>query len=190
MRLEHLLIFGAVMVVTWFAAIYFWPRLLLSVYRRAILVKGFGDGPVPVNTLYTQQEALFADPLHVPSGTSKLASAGVNRDTLLSLGWLDLSKGPLVLHVPEMAGRYYSLQFTNPSNNTNFAYVGKRTTGTGAGDFLITGPRWTGDVPDGMRHIPSPNRAVLLIGRVLVYGDQDLSRAHGLATQMRLAPVH
>lgn len=190
MRLEHLLIFGAVMVVTWFAAIYFWPRLLLSVYRRAILVKGFGDGPVPVNTLYTQQEGLFADPLHVPSGTSKLASAGVNRDTLLSLGWLDLSEGPLVLHVPEMAGRYYSLQFTNPSNNTNFAYVGKRTTGTGAGDFLITGPRWTGDVPDGMRHIPSPNRAVLLIGRVLVYGDQDLSRAHGLATQMRLAPVH
>jgi hypothetical protein len=188
-RLEHLLIFGAVMAATWFAAIYFWPRMLLSVFRRAILVKGFGDGPIPVNTLYTQSKALFADPLHVPAGASKLASAGVNRDTLLTLGWLDLSKGPLLLHVPDMAGRYYSVQFTNPRNNTNFAYVGKRTTGTGAGDFLLTGPGWAGAVPTGMGHIASPNRSVLLIGRVLVHDDGDLATAHGLSTQMRLAPA-
>jgi hypothetical protein len=35
-----------------------------------------------------------------------------------------------------MAGRYYSVQFTDPSKNTNFAYVGKRTTGMKAGDYL------------------------------------------------------
>lgn len=189
MRLEHLLIFGSVMAVTWFAAIYFWPRLLLSVFKRAILVKGFGDGPIPVNTLYTQPAALFADPLRVAAGASKLASAGVNRDTLMTLGWLDLAKGPLLFHVPEVAGRYYSVQFTNPSSNTNFAYVGKRTTGTGAGDFLITGPGWTGPLPAGVQRIASPNRSVLLIGRVLVYDDGDVSSAHGLATQMRLVPV-
>lgn len=189
MRLEHLLIFGSVMAATWFAALYFWPRLLLSVFKRAILVRGFGDGPVPVNTLYTQSAALFADPLNLPAGTSKLASAGVNRDTLLTLGWLDLSIRPLVLHVPDMAGRYYSVQFTNPSTNSNFAYVGRRTTGTGAGDFLITGPGWTGDVPAGMGHIASPRRSVLLIGRVLVYNDADLAAAHRLSTQLRLAPL-
>lgn len=189
MRLEHLLIFGLVMVATWCAATYFWPRMLLSVFKRAIVVKGFGDGPVPVNTLYTQSAALFADPLNLPAATSKVASAGVNRDTLLTLGWLDLSKGPLVLHVPDMAGRYYSLQFTNPSTNTNFAYVGKRTTGPGPGDFLITGPGWTGDVPDGVGHIASPRRSVLLIGRVLVYDDADLAAAHRLSTQLRLAPL-
>ena len=77
MKLEHLLIFGAVMVVAWFLAIYFWPRVLLSVFKRAILVKGFGDGPIPVNWLYVQSQALFADPLGATAG-SKLATTGVN----------------------------------------------------------------------------------------------------------------
>ena len=65
MKYEHLLLFGSVMVAAWFLSIYFWPRMLLSVYKRAILVKGFGDGPIPVNTLYTEPQTLFADPLHV-----------------------------------------------------------------------------------------------------------------------------
>ena len=129
MRLEHLLIFGAFMVMAWFAAIFFWPRILLSVFKRAILVRGFGDGPIPVNTLYVEPQAIFADPLGAAGG-SRLMTTGVNRDTLMTLGWLDLGKGPLVLHVPDMGDRYYSVQFTDPSKNTNFAYVGTRTTGT------------------------------------------------------------
>ena len=115
--------------------------MMLYVYKRAILVKGFGDGPIPVNTLYTQPQALFADPLHPPASASKLVTTGVNRDTLITVGWWDLGKGPQILHVPDMAGRYYSVQFTDPSNNINFAYVGKRTTGTEAGDYLISWPR-------------------------------------------------
>ena len=54
MNNPNLLIFAAVVVVVWCLAIYFWPRLLLSVYKRAILVRGMGDGPIPVNTLYTE----------------------------------------------------------------------------------------------------------------------------------------
>ena len=49
-----------------------------------------------------------------------------------------------------MAGRHYSVEQTDPSNNTNFGYVGKRTTGTEAGGYLIGGPGWTGSVPPGM----------------------------------------
>jgi len=65
------------------------------------------------------------------------------------------------------------VQLTDPSKNTNFAYVGKRTTGTNAGDYLITGPRWRGPVPRGMARISSPNNSVLVVGRVLVDGDDD-----------------
>lgn len=165
---EHVLIFGAAMVAAWFLVIYFWPRMLLSVYKRAILVKGFGEGPIPVNTHYTEPEALFADPLHPPASGSNLATTGVNHDTLLTVGCLDLRKGPQILHVPDMAGRYYSVQLTDPSNNTNFAYVGKRTTGTEAGDYLVSGPGWKGAVPREMPQICSPNTSVLVIGRVLV----------------------
>jgi hypothetical protein len=184
-RYEHLLIFGSFMVAAWFIVIYFLPRMLLSVFKRAILVKGFGDGPVPINTIYTQPQALFADPLQA-SG-SHLATTGVNHDTLYTLGWLDLSKGPQILHVPDMAGRYYSVQFTDPSKNTNFAYVGKRTTGTEAGDYLISGPGWKGAVPQGVSQISSPNNSVLVIGRVLVDSDSDLPTAYGLAKQIQLS---
>ena len=163
--------------------------MMLYVYKRAILVKGFGDGPIPVNTLYAQPQKLFADPIALQSTSgSKSVTAGMNRDTLITIGWLDLAKGPLVLHVPDMAGRYYSVQFTDPSNNTNFAYIGKRTTGTDAGDFLISGPGWKGFVPPGMTQICSPNDSVLVIGRVLVENSSDLPTAHNLAKQIQLAP--
>lgn len=188
-RYEHLLLFGSAIAVAWFLVIYFWPRMILSVYKRAILVKGFGDGPIPVNTLYTEPQALFADPLYPPASDSNLMTTGVNHDTLATAGWLDLGKGPQILHVPDMSGRYYSVQFTDPSKNTNFAYVGKRTTGTQAGDFLIAGPGWRGTVPQGMKQVSSPNNSVLVLGRVLVYDDSDLSTAYDLSKQIQLTPL-
>jgi hypothetical protein len=188
MDYEHLLILGSFMVVGWFLFIYFWPRVVLYVYKRAILGKGFGEGPIPLNTLQTEPQTLFADPLHAPGSASQVATTGVNRDTLLTVGWLDLSKGPQILHVPDMGGRYYSVQFTDPSNNTNFAYVGKRTTGTDAGAYLISGPHWKGVVPEGVTRIACPNNSVLLVGRVLVEGDDDLSTAYNLAKLIQVVP--
>jgi hypothetical protein len=186
---EHLLIFGSIMIATWFLFIYIWPRLMLSVYKRAILVKGGGDGPIPVNTLYTEPQALFADPIHPPASASKLMTTGVNRDTLVTVGWLDLGKGSQILHVPNFSGRYYSVQFTDPSKNTNFAYVGTRATGTQAGEYLITRPSWKGQAPSGMTQIASPNNSVLVLGRVLVYSDSDLSTAYNLSKQIQLTPL-
>ncbi len=189
--MQHVLVFGVVCITTWVLVIYFWPRMMLYAYKRGLLVKGFGDGPVPINTLYTQSQALFADPLHasLPAGSSKLMSYGTNRDTLYVCGWLDLRKGPLVLHVPDMAGRYYSVQFTDPSKNVNFAYVGKRATGTKAGDYLIRGPGWKGVVQLGMAEISSPNNSVFVVGRVFVANEGDLPIAYALAKQIQLVPL-
>ena len=188
---EHWLIFSAVCVTTWSCVTYLWPRMLLSVYKRALLVKGFGEGPIPINTLYTEPEELFAEPLtSQTASSSNLMTVGVNHDTLATAGWLDLNQGPLALHVPDMAGRYYSVQFTDPSKNTNFAYVGTRATGTQAGDYLITGPKWKEPVPGGMAQIASPNNSVLVLGRVLVYSNSDLSTAYGLAKQIQLTPLN
>src|SRR6516164_6252803 len=191
-RMNHLRMFGSVAIVAWgigtLLLVYFWPRLVNNIYKKAILNQGFGESPVPINTLYTEPQALFADPLHPPASASKLATTGVNRDTLPTVGWLDLSKGPLVLHVPDMASRYYSVQFTDPSNNTIFAYVGKRTTGTEAGEYLVSGPGWKGTMPQGMTQISSPNNSVLVLGRVFVESDSDLSTAYNLAKQIQLMP--
>jgi len=187
---QHLLIIGVVMVPVWCLFIYFWPRMMLSVYKRAILVKGFGEGPIPLNTLYTQPQKFFAEPLILQTASnSNSVTAGVNHDTLLTVGWLDLKKGPLVLHVPDMNDRYYAVQFTDPSKNTVFTYVGKRTTGTQAGDYLITGPGWKGQVPGSMKQIASLNNSVLVVGRVLVESDSDLPTAYDLSRQIQLTPL-
>ena len=190
---EHLLIFGSVMVVAWalgtFLLVYFWPHLVNNIYKRAILNQGFGDGPIPINTLYTEPQTLFAEPLTAQSASgSNLMTVGVNHDTLPTVGWLDLSKGPQVLHVPDFSGRYYSVQFTDPFG-VNFVYVGTRNTGTQAGDYLITGPDWKGQVPSSMTQISSPNNSVLVLGRVLVYTDSDLSTAYDLSKQIQLTPL-
>jgi hypothetical protein len=190
---KHLLTFVSVMVAAWalgtFLFIYYRPHLAYNAFERAILEKGFGDGPIPINTLQTEPQALFADPLHPPPSATNLATTGVNRDTLLTVGWLDLSQGPQVLHVPDMQGRYYSVQFTDRSDGTNFAYVGTRATGTDAGAYLITGPGWTGAGPPGIAQISSPNNSVLVIGRVLVDGDADLPAVYALSTQIQLTPL-
>jgi hypothetical protein len=118
-----------------------------------------------------------------------LATTGVNHDTLMTGGVLDLSKGPQVLHVPDMAGRYYSVQFTDPSKNIVFAYVGTRATGAQAGDYLITRAGWNGQAPGGLKQIVSPNNSVLVFGRVLVFRDSDVATAYDLAKQIQLTPL-
>ncbi|GHO47791.1 hypothetical protein KSX_59540 [Ktedonospora formicarum] len=144
---------------------------------------GLGGDPIPINTLYA-----VPTPSSPSASNSSLLATGTD-DVLYIGGLLDLSKGPQILHVPDMAGRYYSVQFTDPSDGTNFAYVGKRTTGTEAGDYLIIGPSWEGTVSQTMTQIASPHNSVLVIGRVFVESDSDLPTAYGLAKQIQLTAL-
>jgi hypothetical protein len=174
-------------VVVWllgtFVFIYLWPRITVGGFRRTIVKRGFGGGPIPINTLYA-----------VPDRSSQTASAGslmaVGTDDLVYVGgWLDLKAGPRVLHVPEMAGRYYSVQFTDPTSGANFAYVGKRTTGTDAGEFLLCHRQWAGVVPEGMTLIEVPHQSALVIGRVFAADSEDRHVAYALAKQIQLTPL-
>ena len=179
--------FVVVAVIVWglgtVVFIYLWPTFAYSAYKRAVLRHGLGGGPIPVNTLY-------AVPTRVSPAASNASVLATGTDDVLYIGgWLDLSNGPHVLHVPDMAGRYYSVQFTDPSDGTDFAYVGKRSTGTEAGEYLISGPGWKGTVSQGMTQIASPNKSVLVVGRVFVESDSDLSTAYGLAKQIQLTPL-
>jgi hypothetical protein len=183
---SQLITFVVVAVIVWglgtFVFLYFWPPITYSAYKRAI-VHGLGGDPIPVNTLYAVPK--LASP---SASNASLLATGTN-DVLYVGGWLDLSKGPQVLHVPDMAGRYYSVQFTDPSDGTNFAYVGKRTTGTEAGDYLVSGPGWKGAVSQAMTQIASPHNSVLVFGRVFVESDSDLPTAYGLAKQIQLTEL-
>jgi len=185
---SRLMTFVVVAVLVWGLGtcvfISFWPPITYSAFKRAVVQHGLGGGAIPVNTLYA------VPTLSSPSASnSSLLATGTN-DVLYVGGLLDLSKGAQVLHVPDMAGRYYSVQFTDPSDGTNFAYVGTRTTGTEAGEYLMSGPGRIGAVSQAMTQIASPHNSVLVIGRVFVESDSDLSTAYGLAKQIQLTPLN
>ena len=115
------------------------------------------------------------------SGKSRVVTP--NNDTLYTNAWLDLSQGPLVIEVPDTAGRYYVLglldMYTNP-----FASLGTRTTGTQARSFLVTPPGWQGELPKAFQapgaHIASPTNAVWIIGRILIDGEHELDTVHAV----------
>jgi len=69
----------------------------------------------------------------------------MNVDTLYSFAWLDLSKEPMVLSVPDTHGRYYLMPVIDAWTNV-VGSPGKRTTGTKPGNFAIVGPDWTAHI--------------------------------------------
>ncbi|SEF29587.1 DUF1254 domain-containing protein [Variovorax sp. NFACC27] len=116
-------------------------------------------------------------------GAGKSRVVTPNNDTLYTNAWLDLGDGPLVIDVPDTAGRYYVLGlldfYTNP-----FAHIGQRLTGTAARSFLVTPPGWRGEVPAAFReagsHVEAPTRWLWVIGRILVDGPQDVPAVNAL----------
>jgi hypothetical protein len=98
-----------------------------------------------------------------------------NSDTPYSMIWADLRAEPLVLGVPQVENaRYYSLQFID-LYTYNFAYVGSRTTGNGAGRFLLAGPDWKGEVPKGItKLIRADTQLVFVIYRTQLFSPEDL----------------
>src|SRR5215471_14525846 len=120
--------------ITQEAYIYFFPLVIMDVSRKHFTNieadKMFARGPM--NT--------FSHARTFPPATFRGATHP-NFDTLYSVGWLDLTKQPVVISVPDTQGRYYLLQLLDMWTDS-FAGIGKRTTGAGAGDFVIVGPAW------------------------------------------------
>ena len=102
-----------------------------------------------------------------------------NNDTLYLLAPLDLSVGPVRIDVPDTQDRYYVLQCVDAWTN-NFAYIGRRATGTAAGSFTFVGPGYDGVVDDGSTVVRSPSDIAMVVGRLQVDGVADLPAVHAL----------
>jgi len=111
-----------------------------------------------------------------------------NADTLYTMAWIDLSKEPVLIHVPDSNGRFYLLQFMDAWSET-FANPGKRTTGTGERWFAFTGPGWIGRLPDGVTRYDAPTNIVWLLGRTQTNGVSDYDNAHAFQRGMRILPL-
>ncbi len=112
-----------------------------------------------------------------------------NADTLYTVVWLDVSKEPWIISAPDMKGRFFLLPMLD-GWTTVFADPGKRTTGTAAQKFAITGPGWTGTLPAGVTEYKSATSMVWLLGRIYCTGTpEDYKAVHALQDQMTAVPL-
>jgi hypothetical protein len=111
-----------------------------------------------------------------------------NADTLYSTAWLDVSREPILIYVPDANGRFYLLQFMDAWTDT-FADPGKRTTGTAAAWFAIVGPHWTGRLPDRVVRLEAPTNIVWLLGRTQTNGAADYDNVRAFQNGMRIMPL-
>ncbi len=162
------------------AYVYGYPLVLMNVTRRVMT-----NVPSPI-----QMAAPVNQFAHVPSFPDPDFKNVVspNADTLYSVAWLDVSKEPIVLHVPNTNGRYYLMPMLDAWTNV-FASPGKRTTGTGEGNFAVVGARWRGTLPDGVKEIKAPTGMVWIIGRTQTNGKPDYEAVHTIQRQYILTPL-
>jgi hypothetical protein len=125
-----------------------------------------------------------------PPAVANRAIVRPNVDTLYATAFLDLTAEPVVIHVPDMHGRYYVMQMMDANTNV-FASPGKRTTGTEAHDFVIVGPGWHQPVQltAGMTAIHSPTNAAWVLNRTQLNGDNDVEAVNALQREIAIAPL-
>lgn len=112
-----------------------------------------------------------------------------NADTLYSTAWLDLSREPYILSLPDMDGRYFLMPMLSGWTDV-FEVPGKRTTGTKAQTYAITGPNWKGRLPDGVKELKSPTSMVWILGRTYCTGTpEDYKACHAVMDKYQLVPL-
>ena len=112
-----------------------------------------------------------------------------NADTLYTTAFFDVGKEPWVVSIPDMKDRYCLFPLLD-GWTTVFQAPGKRTTGTKAQTYAITGPGWKGKLPSGVKEYKSPTNIVWLLGRIYCTGTpEDYAAVHKLQDEVKLVPL-
>ncbi|MFL5158690.1 MAG: DUF1254 domain-containing protein [Microvirga sp.] len=173
------------------AYVYFYPLVTMDVTRKQLTNlepgKSFGSGPMN----------MFSNVPTYPPADAK-AVVRPNFDTLYSVSYLDLTKEPMVVSVPDTGGRYYLLPMLDMWSDV-FASPGWRTTGTQAGEFLVAPPGWRSDLrdrfveefrlPAGTQRIEAPTPYVWIIGRTKTDGAADYDAVHKIQAGLKITPL-
>src|SRR5262245_48280387 len=163
------------------AYLYLYSLVTMDVTRKQMTNiepgKEFGKGPMNM---------FVSIPEYPPANFKSVVRP--NFDTLYSSAWLDLTKEPIVMSAPDTNGRYYLLPILDMWTDV-FASPGWRTTGTQAGNFLVTPPGWDGSIPSGMTRISAPTPYVWIIGRTKTDGPADYAAVHAIQAGYKVTPL-
>ncbi|WP_243374615.1 DUF1254 domain-containing protein [Microvirga solisilvae] len=173
------------------AYLYFYPLVTMDVTRKQLTnhEPGKVPGRGPMNMFN-----------HVPTYPAADDKAVVrpNFDTLYSVSYLDLTKEPMIVSVPDTGGRYYLLPMLDMWTNV-FAAPGWRTTGTQAGEFLVAPSNWRPDLrekfaeefrlPASTQRIDAPTPYVWIIARTRTDGPSDYDAVHKVQAGLKVTPL-
>lgn len=163
------------------AYIYGYPLVTMEITRRImtnVAAPAAMRGPM----------GTFIKARQYPDATFRDVTAP-NADTLYTVAWVDLAKEPWVLSIPDMKDRYFLLPMLDGWTNV-FQVPGKRTTGTGAQTYALTGPGWSGTLPAGVKQYKSPTNMVWILGRIYCTGTpEDYAAVHALQDQFKIVPL-
>jgi len=173
------------------AYLYFYSPVTMDLTRKQLTNVAPGKGSIggPMNTFANVEAYPTADMRSV---------VRPNFDTLYSSAWLDLTKEPVVVSVPDTHGRYYLLPMLDMWTNV-FASPGWRTTGTQAANFVIVPPGWRPDLreklieefrlPKDAQRIDAPTPYVWVIGRTKTDGPTDYDSVHQIQAGYKITPL-
>ncbi|MGY3544860.1 hypothetical protein ACVWZ4_000353 [Bradyrhizobium sp. USDA 4472] len=163
------------------AYVYGYPLVTMEVTRRVITnvsaVEGTRGPMGQFIKLRSYPDASFRD------------VTAPNADTLYTTAWLDVGDEPWVLSMPDMKDRYFLFPMLDGWTNV-FQVPGKRTTGTKAQTYAITGPGWKGTLPAGVKEYKSPTSIVWILGRIYCTGTpEDYAAVHAAQDEFKLVPL-
>ncbi len=177
------------------AGLLLWPSVQLAVdayiYRY----------PLVTFDMVREQQTNVATPdaEHAPMGqVIKMRSypavdnhccAAPNADTLYTEVWLDVSKEPWVFSIPDMGDRYYIMPMLEGWSEV-FEVASSRINGGKPQAYVITGPGWSGALPQGTTQVRSPTGMVWILGRIYCTGTaEDYEAVHALQDKFSVVPL-
>ncbi|HEY9113848.1 MAG TPA: DUF1254 domain-containing protein [Bacteroidales bacterium] len=113
-----------------------------------------------------------------------------NSDTPYSILQMDLRTEPIVLCMPEIEKeRYYDVQLVDLYTD-NYGYMGSRTTGNGAGCYLVAGPDWDGKTPKGIDKVfRCETQFSLAVYRTQLFNPEDMDNVKKIQAGYKVQPL-
>ena len=164
------------------AFIYGLPLVMnYAVMNAFVIDKNSGQYKGPFNTIANESRVFtYKD----------TAVVTPNSDTPYSMLWLDLRAEPMVISVPAVPKeRYYSVQLID-GNAYNYGYIGSRSTGVEAGDYLVVGPDWSAATPAGIKQVfQSTTPFGLTIFRTQLFDSEDMPNVVAIQNGYKAQPL-
>jgi hypothetical protein len=164
------------------AYIYFYPLVTMDITRKQMTNVEKWDGKgisAPMNT--------FGNFRAFPPLDFKTV-VRPNFDTMYSSLWMDLTKEPMILSIPDSEGRYYLMPSLDMWTDV-FAVPGWRTTGTKEGNYAYVPPGWKGELPEGVTHVDAPTPYIWFIGRTKTEGEKAYDAVHKFQDGLKITPL-